>query len=174
MIGAGILGGPGIGYKQDYFAVDRLQSTTDGQETYQRYMAKNDKGEPEKTGFPLVSSVAPDKVPPVAGIDNAKYKVFEDHLAHVGGANPPRLPAPGAASARRPRRGPADRRPGVRGAAGRALRRSGGGPCRGTLPRPEGARRRHPPPRAGATPGGTPGVPGESRARHRYNSPHGG
>ena len=34
MIGAGILGGPGIGYKQDYFAVEKLQQTTDGKATY--------------------------------------------------------------------------------------------------------------------------------------------
>ena len=103
MIGAGILGGPGIGYKQDYFAVERLQSTSDGQETYKRYMAKNEKGEPEKTGFPLVTSVFPNEVPAVAGIDNAKFKVFEDHRANLArieaakAANktPPRLPEPG-------------------------------------------------------------------------------
>src|SRR6478609_9021842 len=55
MIGAGILGGPGIGYKQDYFAVQKLQQTSEGQATYGRYMARTDKGEPEKTGFPFVS-----------------------------------------------------------------------------------------------------------------------
>jgi MFS family permease len=38
MIGAGILGGPGIGYKQDYFAVQRLEEEPDGQLTYIRYM----------------------------------------------------------------------------------------------------------------------------------------
>ena len=81
MIGAGILGGPGIGYKQDYFAVHYLEQTTEGQETYNRYMARNEKGEPEKTSFPIVTSILPDQVPPVAGIDNAKFKVFEDYKA---------------------------------------------------------------------------------------------
>ena len=28
MIGAGILGGPGIGYKQDYFAVENLKASS--------------------------------------------------------------------------------------------------------------------------------------------------
>jgi MFS family permease len=81
MIGAGVLGGPGIGYKQDYFAVQELEKTPEGKETYSRYMATNDKGEPEKTGFPIVSDLAPEKVPPVAGIDNAKLKVFQDYSA---------------------------------------------------------------------------------------------
>jgi MFS family permease len=81
MIGAGILGGPGIGYKQDYFAVHYLEQTTEGQETYKRYMARNEKGEPEKTSFPIVTSILPNQVPPVAGIDNAKFKVFEDYKA---------------------------------------------------------------------------------------------
>ena len=59
MIGAGILGGPGIGYKQDYFAVENLEQTTDGQDTYNRYMARDDKGEPDKKGFPIVTSIFP-------------------------------------------------------------------------------------------------------------------
>ncbi len=79
MIGAGILGGPGIGYKQDYFAVQKLEQTPEGQATYERYMATNDKGEPDKKGFPIVTSIFPTQVPPVAGIDNAKLKVFEDY-----------------------------------------------------------------------------------------------
>ncbi|HEV3386309.1 MAG TPA: hypothetical protein VG097_15920, partial [Gemmata sp.] len=40
MIGAGILGGPGIGYKQDYFAVEFLHKTPEGEATYQRYVAR--------------------------------------------------------------------------------------------------------------------------------------
>jgi hypothetical protein len=84
MIGAGLLGGPGIGYKQDYFAVDRLQSTADGQETYKRYMAKTDAGDPDLKGFPYVSEIVPDRVPKVAGIDNAKFKVFEDYTGNLG------------------------------------------------------------------------------------------
>jgi MFS family permease len=106
MIGAGVLGIPGIGYKQDYFAVQRLESTPDGRETYGRYMAKTDSGEPDKKGFPYVSNVFPTEVPKVAGIDNAKFKVFEDHSKNLQkieaakkeeGKDPPRLPAPGIA-----------------------------------------------------------------------------
>lgn len=81
MIGAGILGTPGIGYKQDYFAVQKLEETSNGQETYKRYMAMNEKGEPDKTPFPYVSSLFPNQVPPIAGIDNAKFKIFEDYRA---------------------------------------------------------------------------------------------
>lgn len=84
MIGAGILGGPGIGYKQDLFAVQKLQETTQGQETYKRYEARNDKGEPQATGFPFLSDALPNQLPKVAGIDNAKLKVFQDYM---GGFN---------------------------------------------------------------------------------------
>src|SRR5204862_1137469 len=57
----------------------------------------------EKTGFPLVSSAFPNEVPPVAGIDNAKLKVFEDHKANLAkveeakakGETPPILLLPG-------------------------------------------------------------------------------
>ncbi len=81
MIGAGILGGPGIGYKQDYFAVQKLEQVPGGDSTYQRYVARNDKGELEKTPFPLVTGVLPEQAPPVAGLDNAKLKVFDDYTA---------------------------------------------------------------------------------------------
>ncbi|WP_020472894.1 MFS transporter [Zavarzinella formosa] len=77
MISAGMLGGPGIGYKQDYFSVQKIEETSPA--TYERYEARNDKGEPAKTGFPIVSQFAPDKAPLVAGIDNGKYKVLEDY-----------------------------------------------------------------------------------------------
>jgi hypothetical protein len=77
MISAGLLGGPGIGYKQDYFAVQKIQELS--QPAYERYQAKNDKGEPAVSGFPFVSDVVPDKVPKVAGIDNGKFKVLEDY-----------------------------------------------------------------------------------------------
>ena len=33
----------------------------EGQETYNRYMARNEKGEPEKTSFPIVTSILPNK-----------------------------------------------------------------------------------------------------------------
>ncbi len=90
MISAGILGSPGIGYKQDYFAVNYLQSTPEGQATYQRYMARTDTGEPETRGFPIVSSLWPTAVPMVAGIDNAKLKVFEDYRAILDENGQPR------------------------------------------------------------------------------------
>ncbi|MDY3561815.1 MFS transporter [Gemmata sp. JC673] len=70
MISAGLLGGPGIGYKQDYFAVQKLKELS--LPTYERYAA------PKASGFPVFSSVAPDALPPVAGLDNGKLKVFDD------------------------------------------------------------------------------------------------
>lgn len=105
MIGAGILGGPGIGYKQDYFAVRYLQESEEGRATYSRYMAENDKGKPDEKGFPIVSSIFPTQVPAVAGIDNKKFKVFQDYKANLAkiekakeaGKEPPKLPAPGIA-----------------------------------------------------------------------------
>jgi len=84
MIGAGILGGPGIGYKQDYFAVDKLKQLPGGEATYDRYVARNDKGGLEEKPFPLVTSIAPNQVPPIAGLDNAKLKVFMDYDAGFG------------------------------------------------------------------------------------------
>ncbi|MDB5311898.1 MAG: transporter [Gemmataceae bacterium] len=90
MIGAGILGGPGIGYKQDYFAVEKLNQTDAGKATYSRYVAKTEKGEAEKTPFPIMTSIFPAQVPPVAGIDNAKLKVFEDYTAYLAKAEQPK------------------------------------------------------------------------------------
>lgn len=70
MISAGVLGGPGIGYKQDYFAVQKAKEIAPA--TYERYKA------PTPSGFPVFSNVAPDALPKVAGLDNAKLKVFDD------------------------------------------------------------------------------------------------
>jgi len=83
MISAGVLGGPGIGYKQDYFAVEKITEVSPS--TYDRYVARNDAGEPDPKGYPIVSKIAPDKVPPVAGLDNAKIKIMEDHGAVTAG-----------------------------------------------------------------------------------------
>lgn len=87
MLSAGLLGAPGIGYKQDYFAVQKIQELDQksDEKTYDRYMAKTPAGEPDKTGFPIVSGLAPDKIPPVAGLDNAKLKVFDDYGAVKAG-----------------------------------------------------------------------------------------
>jgi hypothetical protein len=48
-------------------------------------VARDEKGEPVTKGYPFVSSIAPDKVPPVAGLDNSKIKVMEDHGAVAAG-----------------------------------------------------------------------------------------
>lgn len=82
MISAGLLGVPGIGYKQDYAAVDKLKQIAP--ETYERYMARNDKGEPETTGFPVVTKIMPDLAPAVAGLDNSKKKSFADYSGILG------------------------------------------------------------------------------------------
>ena len=79
MISAGLLGGPGIGYKQDYFAVEQL--TVLDSKTYDRYVSRDDKGQPATSGFPIATTLMPDKVPPVAGLDNSKLKVFDDYSA---------------------------------------------------------------------------------------------
>lgn len=83
MISAGLLGGPGIGYKQDYFAVQKLKETSPA--AYERYMARDKDGKPEASGFPIVTQILPNEVPPVAGLDNAKLKVFDDWKAGFNG-----------------------------------------------------------------------------------------
>jgi MFS family permease len=75
MMSAGLLGGPGIGYKQDYFAVQRLKATDEA--GYERYKS------PNATPFPIVTDVSPETAPPIAGLDNAKLKVFDDFKANV-------------------------------------------------------------------------------------------
>lgn len=62
MLSAGLLGGPGIGYKQDYFASEKLVRLSD--ETYDRYVAD---GEKRFLMFP-----------PVRGLDSAKVAVVRD------------------------------------------------------------------------------------------------
>jgi len=86
MISAGVLGGPGIGYKQDFFAVEKITETSPP--TYDRYVSRNEKGEPDPRGYPIVTRIAPDRVPPVAGLDNAKIKIMEDHGAVTAGKMP--------------------------------------------------------------------------------------
>lgn len=81
MLAAGMLGGPGIGYKQDYAAIQNLREKSE--ETYQRYGSRYDegekKGELKPDGYPVVSDIAPELAPKVAGLDNAKLKVFDDY-----------------------------------------------------------------------------------------------
>lgn len=83
MIAAGLLGGPGIGYKQDYFAVEKAKELS--VPTYERYMARDDKGQPDEKGYPFLTSIMPDKVPAVAGLDNSKIAIMEDHGAVSSG-----------------------------------------------------------------------------------------
>lgn len=85
MLAAGLLGGPGIGYKQDLAAVQSLRAKSEN--TYQRYASRYDegeqKGELKPGGFPVVSVITPDLAPPVAGLDNSKLKVLEDYKGNV-------------------------------------------------------------------------------------------
>jgi MFS family permease len=73
MLSAGLLGGPAIGYKQDYFASKHLQSTAP--EAYARYSAA------EPKGFLFL--------PAVKGLDGAKVGVLADggkELANIDAA----------------------------------------------------------------------------------------
>jgi hypothetical protein len=73
MLSAGLLGGPAIGYKQDYFATKHLESTA--QSTYERYSV------PEPKGFLFL--------PKIKGLDGSKVGVLKDEgkeLANVGAA----------------------------------------------------------------------------------------
>jgi hypothetical protein len=69
MISAGLLGGPGIGYKQDFAAVRELRGL--GEETYQRYRAPNEQA-------PLPG------LPKIAGLDNGKVGVLDNYQALQG------------------------------------------------------------------------------------------
>jgi len=78
MIAAGFFGGPGIGYKQDYLAVEKLR--TESPATYERYKSG------KENGFPILSEYAPATAPKVAGLDNAKLKVFDDFSGYLAKA----------------------------------------------------------------------------------------
>jgi hypothetical protein len=82
MMCAGLIGAPGIGYKQDYFAVEKLKAS-DGTATYDRYMARGEDGKPSTKPFPVLTLAAPDKFTPIAGLDNAKFGVLKDHTAKL-------------------------------------------------------------------------------------------
>ena len=73
MLSAGLLGGPAIGYKQDYYASKNLEESAP--DTYARYAV----GQP--SGFLFL--------PAIKGLDGAKVGVLEDkgkELANVGAA----------------------------------------------------------------------------------------
>lgn len=84
MMSAGLLGSPGIGYKQDYFAVEKIKQKSP--DAYDRYVARNDKGEPATSGFPVVTQILPNTAPPIAGLDNSKLKVSDDYAKVVSAA----------------------------------------------------------------------------------------
>src|SRR5207253_1587205 len=65
MLSAGILGGPVIGYEQDYAATSQLKQVAT--QTYARYKA-------EKPTSPLPA------LPEVAGLDNGKVGVLDDYM----------------------------------------------------------------------------------------------
>jgi len=88
MLSAGLIGTPGIGYKQDSAAVNELRGKNDP--TYQRYAARHDeddpngafkKGDLKKDGYPVITGLMPTQLPKVAGLDNSKLKVFDDYNA---------------------------------------------------------------------------------------------
>ncbi|WP_246173489.1 MFS transporter [Limnoglobus roseus] len=81
MLSAGLFGGPGIGYKQDFAAVQKIKEVSN--DTYLRYAARDDKGELKPSGFPIVSAISPELAPPVAGLDNSKLKVFDDYAGYI-------------------------------------------------------------------------------------------
>lgn len=81
MLCAGLIGSPGIGYKQDFAAVQKVKELSN--DTYLRYAARDDKGELKADGFPIVSQISPELAPPVAGLDNGKLKVFDDYTAYL-------------------------------------------------------------------------------------------
>jgi MFS family permease len=83
MISAGFFGSAGIGYKQDYLAVEKIKELSPA--TYERYKSG------KANDFPVVTELAPQLAPPIAGFDNKKVKVFEDYKAAVeGGLAAPR------------------------------------------------------------------------------------
>ena len=67
MLSAGLLGNPGIGYKQDYFASQKLQEESPA--AYQRYVST------DKNSFLMF--------PPISGLDGAKVGVISDDGAEL-------------------------------------------------------------------------------------------
>ena len=69
MLSAGFLGGPGIGYKQDYFATEFIQKEDPA--AFERYRSPTENGFLEFTGL----------LPKVAGLDNSKVAVLLDNAS---------------------------------------------------------------------------------------------
>ncbi len=79
MLSAGLLGDPGIGYEQDFFAVKKIESLS--KETYQRYKVADS----DQKGFPFVTNLMTKidkdnvKLPLIAGLDNSKVGVLMEY-----------------------------------------------------------------------------------------------
>lgn len=65
MLSAGLLGGPGIGYVQDYYASSELEA--EAPQTFERYKAD------KESGFPVLS---PAVLPSIVGLDGQKVAVL--------------------------------------------------------------------------------------------------
>lgn len=72
MISAGMLGGPAIGFKQDYYASQQLQETSP--DAYGRYRSVDKDGKPQENSFVGFKTV---------GLDGAKVGVLEDGGAEL-------------------------------------------------------------------------------------------
>jgi len=83
MLSAGYFGGPGIGYKQDLFAVQKINELD--KTTYERYVSRDASGAPAENGFPIFTRVIPETLPSVAGMDNGKLKQLDDYNAVQAG-----------------------------------------------------------------------------------------
>jgi MFS family permease len=79
MLSAGLLGGPGIGYKQDYFASSYLQEHNKA--AFERYAARNEDGTLDKKSFLVF--------PAVTGLDGSKVAVLLGEPAKVDGKEVP-------------------------------------------------------------------------------------
>jgi MFS family permease len=73
MLSAGLLGGPGIGYQQDYFASNKLKAESPA--TFERYVSK------EHNQFLFF--------PEISGLDGAKVGVLEETIAAKKAADKP-------------------------------------------------------------------------------------
>jgi len=72
MLSAGLLGGPVIGYKQDYFTTQKLEESN--KDAYSRFKV-------EKPGAPYGF------LPAIAGLDGSKVAVLEDYEKNKGKAD---------------------------------------------------------------------------------------
>lgn len=73
MLAAGLLGGPGIGYKQDFFATQKIKPYA----AYERYVARDKDDKPQEKSFLEFTGL----LPKTTGLDNAKLGVLDNDLA---------------------------------------------------------------------------------------------